>query len=136
MSDFEPTKQRNSTYIHSIKLQQNATDPADIMKPTTGNIDESYTLSMTTSGEVLITAVSSIGLLYGLTTFTQLFYKHTDGCVYTPMAPVQIADRPKFEWRGLNVDTARTFKPLSDMCKHVEIQNILKAADTKPRRHD
>lgn len=85
------------------------------MKPKVGSVDESYTLSMTTSGDVTITSHSSIGLLYGLTTFTQLFYLHTSGEVYTPMAPVEISDKPKFGWRGLNVDTSRTFKPMADM---------------------
>ena len=59
--------------------------------------------------------MSSIGLLYGLTTLTQLFYKHTCGGVYTTMAPVEITDAPRFPWRGLNVDTSRTFKPMSDL---------------------
>lgn len=114
MSNFEPAA-GSGNIITSITLQQNASDPADIYKPTIGNIDESYTLSMTSEGEVTITAMSSIGLLYGLTTMTQLFYKHTSGAVYTTMAPVEIVDQPKFGWRGLNVDTSRTFKPLSDL---------------------
>ena len=120
MSDFEPTDSSSVTTIKSIKLQQNASDPPNIMKPTVGSVDESYTLSMTTSGEVTVTAMSSIGLLYGLTTFTQLFYKHTEGGVYTPLAPVEITDKPKFGWRGLNVDTSRTFKPMSDMYAMVD----------------
>ena len=115
MSPFEPPLTSSSIYVRSIKLQQDAPDPADIMKPAIGSVDESYTLSMATSGEVTITGKSSIGLLYGLTTLTQLFYKHTCGGVYTPLAPVEITDKPKFQWRGLNVDSSRTFKPMSDM---------------------
>ena len=115
MSNFEPAVTSECTYIKSIKLQQNASDPVDIMKPGVGSVDESYTLSMTTIGEVTITAVSSIGLLYGLTTLTQLFYQHTSGGVYTNKAPVEITDSPKFGWRGLNLDTSRTFKPMSDI---------------------
>ena len=115
MSDFEPTLTSASTYVQSIKLKQTASHPADIMKPDVGSVDESYSLSMTISGEVSITAASSIGLLYGLTTMTQLFYKHSAGGVYTPIAPVDITDKPKFQWRGLNLDTARTFKPMSDI---------------------
>ncbi|KAK3724408.1 Glucosamine-6-phosphate isomerase (Glucosamine-6-phosphate deaminase) (GNPDA) (GlcN6P deaminase) [Vermiconidia calcicola] len=116
-SNFEPALTSSSTYISLITLQQNASDPVNIMKPDVGDVDESYTLSMTTGGEVTITAVSSIGLLYGLTTLTQLFYRHgsASGCAYTPLAPVEISDKPLLPWRGLNLDTARTFKPMSDI---------------------
>jgi hexosaminidase len=102
-------------------LRQNAPDPVNIMKPDVGDVDESYTVSMATSGVVTISARSSIGLTYGLTTFTQLFYKHTSSaCAYTPYAPVEISDKPKFGWRGINVDTARTYKPMADLYKTVD----------------
>lgn len=77
------------------------------MKPEIGDVDESYMLDMTSAGEVTVTANSSIGLLWGLTTFTQLFYAHSAGSVYSPMAPATISDTPKFGWRGLNVDVSR-----------------------------
>lgn len=115
-SDFEPALTSSSTYISSIILHQNGSDPANIAKPDVGDVDESYTISMPTSGQVTITAASSIGLSYGLTTFTQLFYKHSSCTpVYSPLAPVHIYDKPKFAWRGMNIDTSRTFKPMADM---------------------
>ena len=120
MSDFEPAKSSDSVFVHSISLEQTSSDPEDIMKPAIGSVDESYKLSMTVDGDVTITAASSIGLLYGLTTFTQLFYKHSDGCAYTTQAPVTIIDKPKFGWRGLNVDTSRTFKPMADMYRIID----------------
>lgn len=116
MSDFEPAPNASGTvYITSIQLQQNASDPADIMKPTVGSVDESYTLSVSSAGEVLITGMSSLGLAHGLTTFTQLFFSHSAGSVYTKLAPVEISDKPMFPWRGLNIDCSRTFKPVSDL---------------------
>lgn len=115
MSNFEPTRTGDSQYVKSISLEQTSVDPEDIMKPAVDSVDESYELSMTSAGEVAITAASSIGLLYGLTTFTQLFFKHSDGCAYTTKAPVEITDQPKFAWRGLNLDTSRTFKPMSSI---------------------
>ncbi|QIW95556.1 hypothetical protein AMS68_001074 [Peltaster fructicola] len=111
-SNFQPATNESRTFIKTITLSQNGTDPEGISN-TDAPIDESYTLSVATSGDVRISAVTSIGLLYGLTTFTQLFYKHTSDGVYTQLAPVQITDKPKFSWRGLNVDTSRTFKPVS-----------------------
>lgn len=118
-SDFEPDPSKK-TLVKSIKLQQNATDPANVLKPVTGDVDESYTLALTESGEVTITAASSIGLSHGLTTFTQLFYKHTCGAVYTTLAPVTISDSPMFPWRGFNLDTSRTFKPLNDIYRTID----------------
>ncbi|KAK5705381.1 Glucosamine-6-phosphate isomerase (Glucosamine-6-phosphate deaminase) (GNPDA) (GlcN6P deaminase) [Elasticomyces elasticus] len=116
MVNFEPALTSNSTYVKSITLHQNVSDPTDIMKPTIGSVDEGYILTVTSSGDVTITAASSIGISYGLTTFTQLFFKCGGGDgVYTTLAPVSIIDSPKFPWRGLNIDTSRTFKPLSDM---------------------
>lgn len=120
MSDFEPEKGDSPVYVKSISLEQTAADPEDIMKPALGSVDESYSLSMTEDGEVTIKAASSIGLLYGLTTFTQLFYKHSNGCVYTTQAPVTISDEPKFGWRGLNLDTSRTFKPMEDIYRIID----------------
>ena len=119
MSSFEPSID-GATYIKTIALQQNASDPTDIMKPGVGSVNESYTLSVTASGAVTVTAMSSIGLLYGLTTFSQLFYLHTSGAVYTSKVPVEIVDSPKFGWRGLNVDASRTYKPMSDMYAMVD----------------
>lgn len=120
MSNFEPTYSSSSPHITSVTLQQTAQDPADIIKPPVGGVDESYTLHMAANGATTITAKSSIGLLYGLTTFSQLFFQHTSGKVYSPYAPVSVTDAPKFQWRGLNVDTARTYKPLSDMYAMVD----------------
>ncbi|KAF2724356.1 glycoside hydrolase family 20 protein [Polychaeton citri CBS 116435] len=119
-SDFEPAKNGSRTYVKSIRLIQNGTDPVNILKPVAGNVDESYTLQLTEAGEVTITASSSIGILWGLTTFTQLFYSHSCGAVYSPLAPVYVSDAPKFSWRGLNLDTSRTFKPVDQIKRMID----------------
>src|SRR5690606_11399195 len=63
-----------------------------------------------------ITAESSIGILHGLESFKQLFYKHsTDKAVYTPYAPVKITDKPLLPHRGLNLDVARQWYPVEDI---------------------
>ncbi|KAK4498153.1 hypothetical protein PRZ48_010809 [Zasmidium cellare] len=115
LSDFEPTLGDDSTYIHEIVLEQSGPDGGNV-----SSVDESYGLEVTEAGKVTISAKSSIGLLYGLTTFSQLFYKHTNGGVYTDKAPVSVTDEPKFKWRGLNVDTSRTFKPLADLYRTID----------------
>lgn len=115
LSNFEPQTD-DKTYISTINLAQNGPDTA----ANNSDVDESYTLEVTQEGKATVTANSEIGILYGLTSFTQLFYKHTKGGVYTDKAPVFIKDSPKFKWRGLNVDTSRTFKPMSDMYRTVD----------------
>lgn len=90
------------------------------MKPAAGEVDESYTLKLTADGDVTITANTSIGLVRGLTSFTQLFYHHTDGGVYTPYAPVQIEDKPLFQHRGLNMDLSRAYFPPKDVRKTID----------------
>ncbi|KAM0718011.1 hypothetical protein Q7P37_006343 [Cladosporium fusiforme] len=119
-SNFEPDGSAEKVSIRTIALKQNGTDPEDVLKPATGSVDESYALTVSEAGDVSITAANSIGLAHGLTTFTQLFYKHTNGCVYTKLSPVSITDKPVFPWRGLNVDTSRTFKPLDDLFRTID----------------
>ncbi|KAK4990921.1 Glucosamine-6-phosphate isomerase (Glucosamine-6-phosphate deaminase) (GNPDA) (GlcN6P deaminase) [Elasticomyces elasticus] len=110
-SDFEPHANASKTCISSVVLQQNDADPSDVLKPAAGTVHESYSLTVSVSGEVMISAVTSIGLVRGLTTFTQLFFKHSDGSVYTTLAPVAIQDAPKFQHRGLNMDVSRAYYP-------------------------
>jgi len=119
-SAYEPTWNTSRTYIRTVVLRQNDTDPQDVFKPLAGDVDESYSLSLTTDGKVTVTAPSSIGLAHGLTTFTQLFYKHTRGDIYTALAPVQIFDSPKFQHRGLNMDVSRSYYAPSDIMRTID----------------
>ncbi|KAL8725425.1 MAG: hypothetical protein Q9166_007357 [cf. Caloplaca sp. 2 TL-2023] len=113
-SNFEPASNATKKYIKNVMIQQNATDAASVLKPLAGEVNENYTLSISTSGDVKITAISSIGILRALDTFTQLFYQHsTNGGIYTPYAPVSIIDAPKFAHRGFNMDVARNYYPPS-----------------------
>jgi hexosaminidase len=120
-ADFEPdASSAEKVLIKTIALKQNGTDPEDVLKPATGSVDESYALTVSEGGDVKISAVTSVGLARGLTTFTQLFYEHSDGGVYSELAPVSITDAPKFSWRGLNLDTSRTFKALEDIYRTID----------------
>ena len=119
-SNFEPDASADKVLIKTISLKQNGTDPEDILRPATGSVDESYALTVSDAGDVTISAVTSIGLARGLTTFTQLFYEHSKGGVYSELAPVSITDAPKFPWRGLNLDTSRTFKALEDIYRTID----------------
>ncbi|KAF1985840.1 glycoside hydrolase family 20 protein [Aulographum hederae CBS 113979] len=118
-SNFEPSVE-GQTFINSVTLKQTAPDPPNVLKPLAGEVDESYKLSLTESGEATITAATSIGISRGLTTFTQLFYKHTKGGVYTKLAPVEIKDAPKFAHRGLNMDVSRNYFQLADIRRMID----------------
>jgi hexosaminidase len=118
-SDFEPATSGKKN-ITSITLSQTGTDSPNVLKPLAGEVDESYTLTVSDAGEVVIEAASSIGLSHGLTSFTQLFYKHSNGGIYTPYAPVSIKDAPKFEHRGINMDVARNWFATSDIKRMID----------------
>ena len=120
-SDFEPDTDASKAYITSVKIQQNATDPTDVYKALAGAVDESYTLTISANGNVVLTAVSSIGILRALETFTQLFYQHSQTpSVYTPFVPVIVSDAPKFSHRGLNLDVARNYYAPSDIKRTID----------------
>ena len=118
-SDFEP-EYTNQRFISGIVLQQNARDPANILTAIDRSIDESYTLTITDSGEVNIIANTSIGISRGLVTFTQLFYAHSAGGTYTSLAPVSIQDAPMFSHRGLNMDLSRNYFPVETIYQTID----------------
>lgn len=118
-SDFEPATAAK-VFITKVLLQQNASDVTNTFKPLDGSIDESYTLTVLLAGTATITSISSIGILYGLETLTQLFYTHTAGGIYTPFAPVLITDAPQFVHRGLNMDVSRNYYAPSDIMRTID----------------
>ncbi|EOA83554.1 glycoside hydrolase family 20 protein [Exserohilum turcica Et28A] len=110
----------DALYLSRINLGLLGTDPANIARPLAGEVDESYSLSVTQQGVATISANTSIGLSRSLTTFTQLFYAHSDQQnVYTPLAPVSIFDAPRFAHRGLNLDVSRSYYPVSDIKRQI-----------------
>ena len=118
-SNYEPPS--GGTQISSVTLTLNSTSPVtNISKPLDGQIDESYSLRISSAGDTAISAGSAIGLAYGLNTFTQLFYLHSQGGVYTNLAPVDISDKPVFAHRGLNLDVARTYYDVSDIQRLID----------------
>lgn len=121
-SPFEPSLNSTQTFIRNVYITQNGADPENAFKPLAGEVDESYSLSITESGEVHIAATTSYGVLHGLETFSQLFYQHSrsHSGVYTPYAPVTITDKPKFPHRGLNLDVSRSFYPKADIERTID----------------
>ncbi|TAQ89228.1 hypothetical protein B7494_g2433 [Chlorociboria aeruginascens] len=121
LPEIEPAISYGGTYIKTLAITQTTKDDENTLKPLDGTVDESYNLTITTDGTATIDAVSSVGVLHGLETFSQLFYQHSTGNgVYTNIAPVSIADAPKFAHRGLNMDINRNWYPVADILRTID----------------
>src|SRR5579872_4012813 len=71
--------------------------------------DESYDLQVSPSG-ARITAPTTLGAMHALQTFLQLVQPSPAGFA---VPAVVIHDQPRFPWRGLMLDVARRFEPVS-----------------------
>jgi hexosaminidase len=71
--------------------------------------DESYDLQVTSSG-ARISAPTTLGAMHALQTFLQLVQPSPAGFAVPALV---IHDQPRFPWRGLMLDVARRFEPLS-----------------------
>lgn len=118
---FEPDLDGGKGSVTSLTINHSSDSDGTCYKPLAGAIDESYSLELTEDGAATIEAETSIGVLRGLETFVQLFYKHSsEGCWYTEVAPVSIKDEPKFPHRGLLLDVARTWYPIEDLRRTID----------------
>jgi hexosaminidase len=116
----EPLPQGNTGLVSEVNVKLLTTSPTNVAKPLAGEVDESYSLKLTTDGKATISANSSVGIARGLTSFTQLFYAHSDNKhVYTPLAPVEIYDAPKFQHRGINLDVSRNWFSVADIKRQI-----------------
>ncbi|KAH3920251.1 beta-hexosaminidase [Parastagonospora nodorum] len=107
--------------VSEVKINLLKNDPENVSRPLAGEVDESYTLTLTEDGKATVSANSSIGIAHGLNSFTQLFYAHSDGThVYTPLAPVSISDAPKFQHRGINLDVSRNYFSVADIKRQID----------------
>lgn len=117
-SDFEPDVYETKTFVKSIQITQTGKDDDSAFKPLAGEVDESYSLTLSENGKAVIKAKSSVGCLHALESFLQLFFKHSSGTFwYTPHAPVSIEDKPEFPHRGVLLDVARSWFEVDDI-KH------------------
>ena len=120
--DWEPaTGGGNATRITKLAIEQTKEDDENNFKPLAGDVDESYSLSVGLTGEAKLKANSSIGVLRGLETFSQLFFQHSSGSSwYTQSAPVEIEDAPKYPHRGVLLDVARHWFEVDDIKRTID----------------
>ena len=121
-SNFQPSSTSYKNSITSIQIKQTSTNGTGSLKPPADGFDESYELDIDTEGIVTVSSNTSIGLIHAMSTFTQLFYQHTDDTqeVYTNLIPITIRDSPKFQHRGLNLDVARNWYPVSSILHTID----------------
>ena len=84
--------------------------------------DESYRLEVT-SGGAFLQANTVTGVLHGLETFAQLIAPGPDGF---EVPAVQIEDHPRFPWRGLMLDVARHWMPVSVVERNLDAMAAVK----------
>ena len=119
LAETEPSADKEKTHISSISISTNGTERS--WKALTGDVDESYSLSVTTSGEASIRAPSSVGVLRALDSFSQLFFEHSSGSgVYTNKAPVEITDKPQYKHRGILFDVSRYFFSVESIYRTID----------------
>ncbi|OTB02332.1 glycoside hydrolase family 20 protein [Hypoxylon sp. CI-4A] len=116
----EPNLWHHKTYISCLEIVQTEKDTDATFKPLAGDVDESYSLTVGINGEAKITAVSSTGVLRGLESFSQLFFQHSQGPIYTTRAPVEISDAPQFDHRGLLLDVSRNYLPVENIYRTID----------------
>ncbi|KAH7160207.1 family 20 glycoside hydrolase [Dactylonectria estremocensis] len=120
-SDFEPDVYETKTFVKSLQITQTGTDEDSAFKPLAGEVDESYSLTLSEDGKAVIEAKSYVGCLHALESFLQLFFKHSSGTFwYTPHAPVSIEDEPKYPHRGVMLDVARSWFEVEDIKRTID----------------
>ncbi|MCR5183644.1 MAG: family 20 glycosylhydrolase [Opitutales bacterium] len=76
---------------------------------------EGYTLEVT-ENQIVIRAIAPAGFFYGAQTLLQIL-----DCGNDKIAPVRIADYPRFRWRGVMLDSARHFQDPQWIKKFIDL---------------
>jgi hexosaminidase len=83
--------------------------------------EEGYLLSVT-SQSIVIKAKTKPGFFYGLQTLLQLLPTTSDTAVKRIIVPcLEIADYPRFPWRGMLLDVSRHFMPKESVKKYIDL---------------
>ena len=95
-------------------------DVKDINAPLQMGVDESYTLHIPHAGDTVhIEANTYYGALYGLETLSQLItFDFTTSTYQIAGTPWSIYDQPRYQHRGLMVDTSRHYQSMA-VLQHV-----------------
>lgn len=93
------------------------------------NIDESYRLSVSQNGskvEALIKASTFLGAHHGLETLLQLVWWDANNLVLKILNNAVVSDAPIFTYRGLMLDTAKSYLPVSSITQTIDAMSVCK----------
>ncbi|KAI8873156.1 beta-hexosaminidase [Ramicandelaber brevisporus] len=83
-------------------------------------VDESYTLNVPEKGGAASLSSNTVwGAIRGLETFIQLLVGHTNK-QFILNAPVAVTDYPKYQHRGIMLDTSRNYYPVADILRTLD----------------
>jgi len=120
LASSEPSPHKDKKLLQKLVITQTGNDTAKTFKAKAGEVDESYQLAVTQEGIARILAVSSVGVLRALESFSQLFFKHSGGQIYSNMIPVDISDKPQYDHRGILFDAARSYFSVDTILKTID----------------
>jgi len=84
-------------------------------------VDESYNLTISSTGTATLRANRIWGALRGLESFSQLVDFDPKTTTYSVVdTPVTIVDQPRFQWRGLLMDTSRHFLDAATLYRTID----------------
>lgn len=93
------------------------------------NIDESYRLSVSQKGsgvQVLIKASTFLGAHHGLETLLQLIWWDEKNHVLKILNNAVVSDAPIFTYRGLMLDTSKSYLPVSSIAQTIDAMSATK----------
>lgn len=93
-------------------------------------VDESYSLDVSaTCGPATLSANTQWGALRGLETFSQLvdwLPGNTSSPYQVQNAPIAIQDAPRFQWRGMLIDSSRHYLHVSSILRQLDAMSYNK----------
>lgn len=93
---FKKAKQLKKLNVKLTSTSKTVTSITKNAQLPLGQRSEAYDLSVPADGSAAtLSANSTLGLFYGLTTFTQLWYYHSN-TIYAVNTPVTISDKPAY----------------------------------------
>src|SRR5687768_4036686 len=92
--------------------------------PTTGVVPNVEQYSLTVEKDFARISGSERGQFLGIQSFRQLFPSNTGSAIEIP--GVQVADAPRFPYRGMHLDVARHFMPVEFVKKYIDLMSQYK----------
>ena len=94
-------------------------------------VDESYTLTVDATPSASLQSNTIWGALRGLETFSQLVQwssdPQTQENIYSiPVSPIQITDSPRFQWRGVLLDSSRHYLSVATIMRQLDAMSYNK----------